>query len=197
MRRIGFALALFGLLAGSGLAQDSARGRQPAEPVFRTEVDHVEIDAFVMDAKGEFLRGLTRDDFEVFEEGVRQDITAFAEISIPIERPEEKLPGGVALPRDTATNEEAFGGRVYVFLLDAAHTDPRRAGRVRELASQFIEERMEADDIGAVVVTGGGVGQTFTSDKQLLIGAVGRFTGRKPASATVERLDLIEFQRDT
>jgi VWFA-related protein len=199
MRRLAFALALFGLVAGGGRKQVSARDPQHPEPVFRTEVDRVEIDAFVMDAKGEFLRGLTRDDFEVFEEGVRQEITAFAEIEVPIDRPGETPPGGVVLPRDTATNEEAFGGRVYVFLLDAAHTDPRRSGRVRELASRFIEEQMEADDIGAVVVSGGaaGAGQTFTSDKRLLLGAVGRFTGGKPASATVERLDLIEFQRDT
>jgi VWFA-related protein len=199
MRRSAFALALAAHLAGGVRAQEPEPGKPPQEHVFRTEVHYVEVDAFVMDARGEFLHHLTRDDFQVFEEGVRQDITAFAEISIPIERPEETRAEAEALPRDTATNEHAFGGRVYVFLLDAAHTDPRRSTRVREIASQFIEAQMAKDDVAAVVITGDqpGAGQTFTSDKRLLLEAVSRFAGGKPASATVERLNLIEFQRET
>ena len=181
------------------MAQESARDQQPPEPVFRTEVNYVEVDAFVMDEQGEFLRNLTRDDFQVFEEGVLQEITAFAEISIPIERPEATFAESAPSPRDTATNERPFEGRVYVFVLDEAHTDPRRSGLARELASQFIEEQMAADDIAAVVITGDqpGAGQAFTSDKRLLLEAVARFTGRKLASATLERLNLIEFQSET
>ena len=197
MRRFGFALALAALLAGGGLAQESAREGQPPKPVFRTEVNYVEVDAFVMGEGGEFLRDLTRDDFQIFEEGVRQEITAFAEISIPIERPEATFVASV--PRDTATNEQPFGGRVYVFVLDEAHTDPRRSATARKLASQFIRDQMAADDVAAVVITGDqpGAGQAFTSDKRLLLEAVARFAGRKPASATLERLNLIEFQRET
>jgi VWFA-related protein len=197
MRRLGLALALAALPAGGGLAQESARARQAPGPVFRTEVNYIEVDAFVMDDQGEFLRDLTRDDFEIVEEGVPQEITAFAEISIPIERPEETFLEGVA-SRDTATNERDFGGRVYVFVLDEAHVDARRSGLARDLARQFIEEQMAADDVAAVVIIPGqsGAGQAFTSDKRLLLEAVARFEGRKPTSATVDRLDLIESQAE-
>lgn len=199
MRRSAYALAVAALIAGGGWAQEPERGQQPVEQVFPSEVHYVEVDAFVMDAKGEFLRDLTRDDFQVFEEGVRQEINAFAEIAIPIERHGETRAEAEAPARDTVTNERPFGGRVYVFLLDAAHTDPRRSARVRELASEFITGQMSADDVAAVVVAGNqpGAGQTFTSDKRLLLEAVSRFAGSKPASATVERLNLIEFQRET
>jgi hypothetical protein len=88
MQRFGFAPVIAALLAGGGLAQESARDQQLPGPVFRTQVNFVEVDAFVMDEQGEFLRDLTRDDFEVLEEGVPQEITAFAEISIPIDRTE-------------------------------------------------------------------------------------------------------------
>ena len=202
MRRIGmgFALALLALHAPGVRAQESARAEQTREPVFGAEVNNVEVDAFVMDRQGEFLTDLTRDDFEVYEEGVRQEVTAFAEISIPVEGPEdEDVLAGSVLPRDTVTNERPFGGRVWVFLLDAAHVDPRRSGRVRELARRFITDQMGADDVAAVVIAGDrpGAGQAFTGDKALLLAAINRFTGRKPASATVERLDLMEFQRET
>jgi VWFA-related protein len=198
MRRFGFALALATLLADGSLAQEPSREKQAPGLVFQTEVNYVEVDAYVMDEDGEFLRDLTRDDFQVLEEGVPQEITAFAEISIPIERPETTYAGTMP-PSDTATNERAFDGRIWVFLLDQAHTDPRRSGAVRELASRFIKERMAADDIAAVVFAGDqpDAGQAFTGDKRLLLDAVARFEGRKPPSATLERLNLIEFQRET
>jgi VWFA-related protein len=199
MRRFGFALALAALLADGSLAQEPSGDQQAPRPVFQTEVNYVEVDAYVMDEDGEFLRDLSRDDFEILEEGVRQEITAFAEISIPIERPETTYAGTTPLPSDTATNERAFNGRIWVFLLDEPHTDPRRTGVVRELASGFIKEKMAADDIAAVVIAGDqpDAGQAFTSDKRLLLDAVARFEGRKAPSAALERLDLIEFQRET
>ena len=198
MRRSVFALASASLLATHGLAQEPEPGEKPAAHTFRSEVQYVEVDAFVMDEHGAFLHDLARDDFQIFEEGVRQEISAFAEISIPVV-PRELRAEADATPRDTATNERAFDGRVYVFLLDAAHTDPRDSARVRELASGFIERDMGDADVAAVVIAGGqsGGGQTFTSDKRLLLDAVSRFVGAKPASATAERLSLIEFQRET
>jgi len=200
---LGFALALAALLGGAGHAQESAPPPAPdrvlPEAVFSTEVNYVEIDAFVQDDEGEFLRGLTREDFEVFEEGVPQQIAAFHEIEIPIELPEATFDEEAARLRDIATNEEALGGRIYVFLLDEAHVDPRNSGMARKLATQFIDEQMTSEDIASVVFTGDRAdsGQTFTTDKRLLREAVARFTGAKPPSATIQRMSLIEFQRDT
>jgi VWFA-related protein len=192
--RFAASLAAVVLLTGEGLAQDPAPRQRAPEVVFRTEVNYIEVDVFVMGQQGEFLRDLTRDEFEVFEEGARQEITAFNEIAVPIERPVATF-----AEADTQTNERVLGGRIYVFLLDEAHTDARRSGLAREIASQFIEEQMAPDDIAAVVFTGdrSGAGQAFTSNKRLLLEAVARFAGHKPASATLERLNLIEFQRDT
>src|SRR5688572_2692455 len=45
------------------------------QPVFRTGVQVVEVDARVFDAAGRFVTTLTRDDFEVLEDGVPQTVT--------------------------------------------------------------------------------------------------------------------------
>ena len=58
------------------------RGVAYAENV---DVDVVHITASVTDGGGHFVRGLPRDGFRVFEDGVRQTITHFAAENIPLE----------------------------------------------------------------------------------------------------------------
>ena len=50
---------------------------------FKVEVNYVEIDAVVTDSSGNFVRGLTRDDFEVLEDGKPQAIQTFSYIELP------------------------------------------------------------------------------------------------------------------
>jgi VWFA-related protein len=59
----------------------SAAGQTPTVPhaAESVEVSIVNVDAVVVDKHGHRVRGLRRDDFEIFENGVRQPITNFAE----------------------------------------------------------------------------------------------------------------------
>src|SRR5712671_4937166 len=61
------------------------------QPTFRVQVDAIELDAFVTDAQGKPVRGLTVDDFQILEDGKPQVITSFAQVDIPFERPAEPL----------------------------------------------------------------------------------------------------------
>jgi VWFA-related protein len=49
------------------------------------DVDVVQITAVVTDGAGRFVRGLTREDFRVFDDGKRQPITHFESENIPLE----------------------------------------------------------------------------------------------------------------
>jgi VWFA-related protein len=59
--------------------QPSASGPPPAQqpPVFRAGTQTVAIYATVLDRGGEMILNLTRDDFTVFDEGQRQELTVF------------------------------------------------------------------------------------------------------------------------
>src|SRR5687767_12258139 len=46
-------------------------------PTFRTAVNLVSSDVIVRNRRGQFQADLTRDDFEVIEDGVKQDLTSF------------------------------------------------------------------------------------------------------------------------
>jgi VWFA-related protein len=157
---------------------------------FRVEVNYVEVDAFVSDAEGRPVTTLTADDFEVYEDGRRQQVSSFSIVNIPIERAERPLFAGRAIEADVQTNAEREG-RIYLIVLDDNHTDYTRAPRVKAAARRFIEEDFGTNDLAAVVFTGGRSedAQDFTNNPRLLLAAIDRFLGRKLQSATVERLN--------
>jgi hypothetical protein len=88
-------------------------------------------------------------------------------------------------------------GRIYLFVLDDAHIDLTRGPRVKEALHRFFERDFGANDMAAVVYTGGRAidGQDFTNNPRLLLAAVDKFMGRKLRSPTLERLDEYNRQR--
>ena len=82
--------------------------------------------------QGQFVRNLTKDDFQVFEDGKRQTISTFSLVDIPIERADRPLFATRPIEPDVKTNERPFDGRVYVMILDDLHVDAMRTQRVEE-----------------------------------------------------------------
>ena len=67
-----FAFFLFGLCA---LAQS---------PVFRAGIETVHVTVTVVDAHGRLITGLSKEDFEVFEDGTRVPVTQFSDKRVPV-----------------------------------------------------------------------------------------------------------------
>ena len=72
------------LLAGTLLAHAAAQTPEPPPRRFKSRIDLVSITATVVDANGRLVSGLTRDEFEVYEDGERQTLTHFASERVPI-----------------------------------------------------------------------------------------------------------------
>ena len=169
------------------------QAKPDAQPpiTFRVEVNYVEIDAIVTDEQGNFVRNLTKDDFEVTEEGTRQDVSLVSLVDIPLVKPDAPLFSPTTIEPDVKSNEREFDGRIYVIVLDDLHTSFARSARVKAAARQFIERYLGENDLAAIIQTGGstkGV-QEFTSSKPRLLRAVDTFMGQKLRSATLEKLD--------
>src|SRR5260370_40504363 len=172
----------------------------PQPPVtFKVEVNYVEIDANVTDAQGRFVRALTRDDFQVVEDGKPQTLTAFSMVDIPIERMDPPLFSKTPIPSDVVTNRRPFEGRVFVLVLDDLNTRFTRTARTRAAARQFVERYVGANDLVAVVNTSGyGKSmQDFTSNRQLVLKAIDAAMGNKADSSTVAALQDYYINRDT
>src|SRR5258707_5843436 len=192
-------LTLFVVISAVVVAAHSQQPSTQPTPTFKAQVEYVEVDALVTDQQGQFVRSLTKDDFQVFEDGKRQTISTFSLVDIPIERFDRPLFSPRPIERDVQSNERPFDGRVYVMILDDLHVAPMRTARVRTAARQFIERHLGANDLMAVIFTGGRAqdAQEFTSNKRLLLAAVGKFTGQKLESATLTRNAEYFRQRDS
>jgi Ca-activated chloride channel family protein len=53
-------------------------------PHFRARTDAVTVTVTVTDSTGRIITGLTKDDFEVFEDGIQEDITQFTDARVPV-----------------------------------------------------------------------------------------------------------------
>jgi VWFA-related protein len=193
------------LVACIGVAALPLHGQSPsppspqAPPTFKVEVNYVEIDARVTDARGQAVGDLAKGDFEVIEDGTPQAITVFSRVDLPVERQDRPLFTRTAIDPDVQTNRGEFNGRVFVLLLDDLQTDFRRSARVKAAARQFIERYIGANDLAAVVYTGGAAdrGQEFTSSRARLLASVDKFMGSKLPSATMTTLDDYYAQRNS
>lgn len=74
--------------AGGQPPGDAGRPQRPDDPApppsFRAGVDVVSLNVTVTDAENRFVTDLERDDFAVYEDGVRQEITFFNRSQLPI-----------------------------------------------------------------------------------------------------------------
>ena len=201
MNRHLYLLVTVTLLAGGvGVAQQppapSGDAQQPPAR-FEVNVNFVEVPTVVTDRNGEFVRGLSRDDFEVFEDGVRQTLSVFEFVDLPVRRPFTPAYTTEPVEPDIHRTRPTFDGRLYILMLDDLHTSVFRTQAVRDTAKRFIEQGFSADDLGAVVYTSGrsNAGQELTDRRSLLLAAVERFQGRKLPSATSERAGVYDLQR--
>jgi VWFA-related protein len=195
-------LVLIAALAPAAQQPPAAPARPPADqpPVtFKVEVNYVEIDAVVTDQQGNLVRTLTKDDFQVFEQGKPQSISIASLVDIPVGKFDPPLYKTRPIEPDVRNNKKDFDGRVFVLVLDDLNTGFSRSARVKVAARQFIERYLGANDVAAIVQTGGGkaTAQEFTGSRDRLLRAVDNFMGQKERSATLEKIDDYQRMRQT
>ena len=190
-------LGLTALVLLAGLST-SAQQNPPPKPLpeqppvtFKVEVNYVEIDAIVTDQQGTFVRNLTKDDFVVTEQGKPQTVSIASLVDIPVEKFDPPLYKTKPIEPDVRSNRKEFNGRVFVIVLDDQNTAFTRTARVKAAARLFIERYLGANDVAAIVQTGGSksTSQEFTSSRERLLRAVNNFMGNKERSGTLERID--------
>jgi hypothetical protein len=72
----GFGLRAPGVAIAMLVSAALLRAQTPqSAPTFRSEINYVELTVRVLDAKGGFVRDLQQSDFQIFEDGARQEIS--------------------------------------------------------------------------------------------------------------------------
>ena len=176
-------------LALSAFAQspDASQGgaAQQSGFVLRMNGELVLTNVVARDAKtGELLRGLKQSDFTVYENGKQQQIASFdfesVELAAPLsEATVSGLAAGTGKAALVARPEELRNHRLIVMFFDLTSMQPEDLDRAVEAAKDFLQKKMEAADLVALVSLGDTlkVDQDFTADKAALLREVGVYNG--------------------
>lgn len=141
------------------------------QPIFRSDVQLVEVGAVVLDRKGRPVIGLKLEDFVLREDGKPVKIVAFVSMVGERDRAPGTRPGGTTAPTEPS-------GRFVVLLLDDMFISPLRTPKIRELATKFIDRLNGSDEI-AIVKLNGGQSVSTISPKQARA-ALAKYTHDRP-----------------
>jgi VWFA-related protein len=162
-------------------ATPASQQRQPPREVIRRQIDVVTTDVIVRDNRGQFVADLNKDDFEVYEDGVQQQVVSFVlthggrvyNQTLPAPT---KPQAGIILPPARPTNDAA--GRIFVIFVDDLHLDFRNTGRIRDLFKKVATELIHEGDMFAVVSSGpASIEIPLTYDRRRLDEALKKVTG--------------------
>ena len=141
MKRIVLA-ALIGFTAAAGIAQEAAES---------IEVRVVNVDVVVRDRAGKPVTGLTRDDFEIFENGQKREVTNLYEVRAPAPAGSVEATPAPAAAAPAATPVEIRPRNII--LVDNYSLDPFRRDKVLQSLDKFVEQLGPRDQVMLVLCT--------------------------------------------
>ncbi len=209
MRRSPFAPVVLVLASAAALLAQDAGKPAPAQvptppagtPSFPAQVEQVIVDVVVTDKKGTPVRGLTKDDLVVTEDGTRQSIVSFDAVVLPDEPSAAPPPP----PRVSVnTTPEARQGRTFAIVFDDTHITPWKANQAKAAVVNFLEKATREGDRVSLISTAGGTWWTTRMEggRQKLVDMVKRFDGRLIPDTSPDRMSdweamRIQVYRDT
>ena len=172
----GFGSAAALVLLSAGLAAQT-----PQRPTFTVRIDAVNMDVIVKDSGGRFVPDLKKEDFEIYEDGVKQDVTSMTmsyggRVTNVLEAAPPPTPEGILLPPRRAVQDTS--GRIFVFFVDDLHLQFQQSGRVRQLFEKVSKLLIHEGDLFGIVSSGpSSIRVDMTYDKKRLEEAIKKIHG--------------------
>lgn len=191
-------------LTYSSLAQAVKPTPEPEDDVVKISTNLIQIDVTVTDKKGNAVTDLKPEDFEVYENGEKQNLTNFWFIAGARAATDtvKKDTVGIAGPVRPPNVKAAQVRRTIALVVDDLSLSYESANLVRRTLKKYVDAQMQDGDLVTIIRTGAGSGvlQQFTSDKRLLYASIEnvRFNplGRGQISAFAQITDIPESLKD-
>ncbi|HEX7190894.1 MAG TPA: VWA domain-containing protein [Thermoanaerobaculia bacterium] len=146
-------LAAIAIASTAGAQQPPATQPPPAlQPTLteHMEIHVINVDVTVTDRKGNAIKGLTKDDFEIFENGTLKPVSNFYEVTSPVRSATAEVKPGeipappqpVVRPEDIPDNQK----RRIIFYIDNLSLNPFNRNRVFKEMKKFIDDAMRPGD---------------------------------------------------
>jgi VWFA-related protein len=159
--------------------------RPADQPIFRLTVSLVQLDAVVTDRKGRHVTTLGPEDFEVYQDGHPQPITAVSYVETG--ETWHDTSGLPPLPPEALQPNESR--RYMAIVVDDLRMSFESIYYARRGLQKFVDRGFQPGDMATLVTTSGGYGRSseFTYSPTVLKSAIGRLRysllGIRPASA--------------
>jgi VWFA-related protein len=138
-----------------------------------SQVVSVQVPVEVVGRDGLPVRGLTADDFEIFDEGQKQPLRSFRTVDLDRLEPTGTTAAGLSTE---ARQLDASARRHFLLLFDLSFSRPAAVLRAREAARDFVLHSLRPTDLAAVATyslqTGPRLVLTFTGDRAQLARAI-------------------------
>jgi VWFA-related protein len=154
---------------------------------FSTSANVVVVDVTVAGKDGKALENLTKDDFEVYEDGKLQQLQGCdlqrldTKVLPPLNPPQKTLvrrdATSAASTPTPSTVASARDHRLMILFFDFSSMQPAEQIRATESAVKFLSTQMTASDMVSIMVFGGSLQtiQDFTADRDLLVETIQKF----------------------
>ena len=161
--------ALLVLLSASTLPCHTQSPEKPENPVptFRVQVNRVLVPVLVLDKAGNPVDGLTKDDFQVIDEGKRHDISALTIVKDESVRSEDV--GMRSAQSNGHDPVQQRPQRFVVFLIDDLHMDTRDLSYVKKAASVVLSSSLDASDYAGLISMSTKTYSQLTRDRTKLL----------------------------
>lgn len=137
----------------------------------------VDMTVVVRDGKGQLVTGLKKEDFELYDQGKKQNISAFTmELAHP---PATKVPEHVEAAALPPAPPPPAPPRYLGFYFDDENMSTADLAFTRKAAEGFINKNMEETDRAGVFTSSTTVTQQFTSNKQQILATLAKLVSHQ------------------
>lgn len=152
----------------------------PAQPVFRTGINFVRVDAIVTDRQGNPVSDLKLEDFEVSEDGKPQKPETLRLVKVEATTAPSYTQRTIRTRIDEETAAADETSRIFVFFLDDYHVRRENSMAVRKPLIDFITNELSPNDLVSVMYPLTPIDAvTLTRNHQGVINTIEKFEGRK------------------
>jgi len=154
---------------------------QPPRPVIKSSVIYVSTDVVVRNERGQFVADLGKTDFDVYEDGVKQDVATFVlthggRVLSDIGGPKATSTEGILLTPARPVNDSS--GRIFLIFIDDLHLAFDGTAPLRDLLKKIATELIHEGDLFGIVSTGtSSIAIDMTYDRRRLDEAIGKVAG--------------------
>jgi VWFA-related protein len=183
------------LVLGLGLAVTSDPAPAAQAPSFGATTELVQVDAVVLDARGNPIEGLKEEDFEIREDGRPQTIQEFEAVALS-----ESAPSVSPTSSFVSTNTQPKGprrSRSFVIVFDDAQLSKPTGEHAREAVARFLRSGLRDEDEVTLVSTATNTwwSARLGEGREDLLEILGRLEGRRLVDSSGSRMSDYEAMR--